>query len=138
MHNMNLFRNSGLIDVIKKENELCQNVIHQNCTVLGDSGYQGLANELQGGITPHKKPRGGELNEQQVNENRIIGRNRIIVENWFGRHKVLWAACGGVFRQHPKLYERIWGFCAALTNYHITINPLRADEHRPWDEPEEE
>ena len=57
------------------------------------------------------------------------------VENWFGRHKALWAICAGTFRQNHKLYECTWGFCAALTNYHITIHPLRADEHMPWDDP---
>ena len=59
----------------------------------------------------------------------------IEVENWFGRHKALWAICAGTFRQNHKLYECTWGFCAALTNYHITIHPLRADEHMPWDDP---
>ena len=134
-HDMSLFRDSGLKDLIAKENAECQRTLNVNCTVLGDSGYQGLAHEIVGGITPHKKPRGGELTAQEQHENGIIGHHRIIVENWFGRHKALWSICAGTFRQNHKLYECTWGFCAALTNYHITIHPLRADEHMPWDDP---
>ena len=134
-HDMSLFRESGLKDLLIKENQECQNVFHQNCTVLGDSGYQGLATEIQGGVTPYKKPRGNELTEEQSHFNDVIKHSRIIVENWFGRHKVLWGICAGTFRQNVRLYEPIWGFCAALTNYHITLHPLRADEHIPWDNP---
>ena len=134
-HDFSLFKNSGLKDLIEKENETCQRVIHSHCTVLGDSGYQGLANEIPGGVTPHKKPRNGELTEQQQQENSVIGRNRIIVENWFGRHKILWAICAGTFRQDIRRYEAVWGFCAALTNFHISLHPLRANEHLPWMDP---
>ena len=137
-HDMSLFRDSGLKDLIAKENQECQRTLHVNCTILGDSGYQGMAHEVLGGVTPHKKPRGGELTEQQQQENSVIGRNRIIVENWFGRHKVLWAICAGTFRQNHHLYEPVWGFCAALTNYHISLHPLRADEHLPWDFPQDD
>ena len=135
-HDMSLFRDSGLKDLIDKENQECQRTLHVNCTVLGDLGYQGLAHEVVGGVTPHKKPRGGELTEAQQQQNSVIGRNRIIVENWFGRHKVLWAICAGTFRQSQRIYEPVWGFCAALTNYHISLHPLRADEHIPWDYPQ--
>ena len=133
-HDMSLFKESGLKDLIEKENQECQAVIHQHCTVLADSGYQGLSHEITGGVTPHKKPRGGEFTEQQIHENDVIKHHRIKVENWFGRHKVLWAICAGTFRQSDRLYESVWGLCAALTNYHITLHPLRADEHVPWDE----
>lgn len=131
-HDFNLFKNSGLKELIAKENETCQRVLHSKCTVLGDSGYQGLANEIEGGVTPHKKPRNAELSAEEQNENTKIGKSRIIVENWFGRHKVLWAICAGTFRQDIRRYEEIWGLCAALTNFHITLHPLRADEYRPW------
>lgn len=131
-HDFNLFKNSGIKELISKENETCQRVLNSNCTVLGDSGYQGLTNEIVGGVTPHKKPRNGELSEEEQRENAKIGKNRIIVENWFGRHKILWAICAGTFRQDIRMYEKIWGLCAALTNYHITLHPLRADEYRPW------
>ena len=134
-HDMSLFRESGVKEMILRENEHCQATFHSNCTVLGDSGYQGLANEINGGITPHKKPRNGELTDQQRADNEKINKNRIIVENWFGRHKVLWAMCSGTFRLSHKFYEIAWGFCAALTNYHISIHPLRANEHLPWDDP---
>jgi DDE superfamily endonuclease/Helix-turn-helix of DDE superfamily endonuclease len=49
----------------------------------GDSGYQG--SDLQ---TPHKKPKGGSLSEQQKAQNRQHARERIVVEHGIGRMKV--------------------------------------------------
>ena len=49
----------------------------------GDSGYQG--SDLQ---TPHKKPKGGTLSQQQKAQNRQHARERIVVEHGIGRMKV--------------------------------------------------
>ena len=54
-HDMNLFRDSGLMDLIIRENHEYQRTLHVNCTILGDSGYQVMTHEVLGGITPHKK-----------------------------------------------------------------------------------
>ena len=65
-HDMSLFRESGLKDLLIKENQVCQNVFHQNCTVLGDSGYQGLATEIQGVLHHTKKHVGMNLLKNKV------------------------------------------------------------------------
>ena len=52
-YDFNLFKNSGVIEFISKEND--------TCTILSDSGYHGLLNEIEGDITPHKKLRNIEL-----------------------------------------------------------------------------
>lgn len=49
----------------------------------GDSGYQG--SELH---TPHKKPRGGTLSDEQKAHNRQHASERIVVEHSFGHMKI--------------------------------------------------
>lgn len=52
---------------------------------MGDKGYQSQEHpEL---TTPHKKPRGGELTEEQKAENKAIARQRIVVEHAIRRVK---------------------------------------------------
>ena len=52
---------------------------------LGDKGYHSQEHpEL---TTPHKKPRGGELTEEQKAENKEIARQRIVVEHAIRRVK---------------------------------------------------
>lgn len=52
---------------------------------LGDKGYASPNHpEL---TTPHKKPRGGELTETQRAENKVIARQRIVVEHAIRRVK---------------------------------------------------
>lgn len=127
-HDFALFKESGLKELIEVENAKCNQLFGQNATVLCDSGYQGISNLLPGSVTPFKKPRGGELNDDQKDFNKRISKRRIIVENWFGRCKQLWAIIGGRYRQDRRTYNNVFGFCAAITNFHILKNPLRARE----------
>lgn len=90
IHDFKLFKDSGLIALINKENEKCNQIYEENCTTLGDAGYQGLSSVVPGGVTPIKKPRRRELNDREIAKNKAISKRRIIVENWFSRLKLLW------------------------------------------------
>ena len=130
IHDFKLFNDSNLIDEIMKENPKVQESLGCDATVLGDAGYQGMANLIPGAVTPKKKPRGGELDENEKEFNKKISKRRIIVENWFGRLKTLWAKMSQSFhsKKEPNfqnVYDHYWEFCAALTNYHISRHPLR-------------
>ena len=125
VHDFTLFKNSNLKILIEKENQICQALFNTDCTTLADAGYQGLANILNGAVTPFKKPKNGSLTDDQIRANKKISHRRIIVENYFGRLKVLWKIMAIKFRLKLSLYDQIWGFCAALTNAHIHYNPLR-------------
>ena len=131
-HDFSLFRSSNLSDIINDESRKCQSLFGAPAIVLADAGYQGISNIVPSAISPHKKPRNGELSQAQADENRKISHYRIIVENWFGRHKSLWRVCNGKYRQKHTTYKDVWGFCAALTNFHIQLHPLRGDEYRPF------
>jgi hypothetical protein len=51
--------------------------------VLLDSGFQGVQKDYDNLKLPHKKPRGGELSDEQKQENRLLSRKRVICENAF-------------------------------------------------------
>ena len=80
-------KESGLEEMIQNQNT--QNLFGTNAFVLADSGYQGLSSILPGALKPFKRTRGRVLNDEQLELNHNISVKRIIVENWFGRHKVL-------------------------------------------------
>ena len=136
-HDFSLFRSSNLAPIIATESRKCQSLFGTPAVVLADAGYQGITHLIPSAISPHKKPRNGELTDEQKEENHKISHYRIIVENWFGRHKTLWRVCSGRYRQKTTTYKEVWGFCAALTNYHIQLHPLRGDEYRPYSSPDD-
>jgi len=53
-----------------------------------DSGYQGIAEIHKNSETPKKKPKGGELTQEEKSENRRISRERILIENVNAKIKV--------------------------------------------------
>ncbi|KAE9088254.1 hypothetical protein PF010_g19438 [Phytophthora fragariae] len=95
--------------------------------VLCDKAYQGLVTVLRA-IHPTKKPRGRSLTLAQVNENHDISRDRIVVENCFGRLCTLWALCSDKFRWNEDKYDTIFRACVALTNAHARWSPLRTSD----------
>jgi len=62
--------------------------VPQGTNVLADSGYQGIKNIHEQSEIPKKKPKGGELTEQEKESNKILSKVRVIVENIFGDIKV--------------------------------------------------
>lgn len=60
----------------------------QAVLVKADKGYQGIKKVHGRSETPHKKPRGGQLSEEQRSENRCLARERIVVEHVNRRLKV--------------------------------------------------
>ena len=56
--------------------------------IQGDSGYQGILKLHKNSETPKKKPKGGEMTEEEKAENRRISHERILVENINAKVKV--------------------------------------------------
>ena len=125
VHDFTLFKNSNLKLLIEQENAYYQGLFNSNCTTLADAGYQGLTNLVPGSIPPHKKPRNGNLSDQQKEFNKKTSHRRILVENYFGRLKTLWKIMATKYRLKLSSYGHVWCFCASLTNYHISLHPLR-------------
>ncbi|MDR1463931.1 MAG: hypothetical protein LBJ11_01345 [Oscillospiraceae bacterium] len=53
-----------------------------------DSGYQGIVAFHENSETPKKKPKGGELTQEEKAENRCVSRERILIENVNAKIKV--------------------------------------------------
>jgi hypothetical protein len=65
--------------------------------IMGDLAYPEITRTCPGAIFPHKRPARGELTSDQKRDNRILSRDRIVVENFFGRWKTLFGICQEVY-----------------------------------------
>jgi hypothetical protein len=62
--------------------------ILESIKLQADSGYQGISEIHKNSETPKKKPKGGELTEEEKAGNRRISRERILIENANSKIKV--------------------------------------------------
>jgi len=96
--------------------------------VLGDKGYVGAWHV----VTPKKKPRGGELKEDEKEANKEKNSARAIVENSIHQFK-RWAILGGEYRgkwredDHLKRATKIVHVVGAMVKRFIVAHPLRAE-----------
>lgn len=70
----------------------------------GDSGFQGLQKERANVRIPHKKPKGGELTEEQKEENRQLASERVVCEHAFAGVKRDGIA-SNVYRNHVEGFD---------------------------------
>jgi len=95
---------------------------------MGDKGYQGASHV----ITPKKNPRGGEITEEEKQDNKLIYSKRVIVENCFHQFKK-WLIVGGEFRGaidnalDLQQIKHIIHIVGALVKRYLMKHPLRAD-----------
>ena len=77
---------------------------YPNCWgILANAGYVGAEYNLRV-ITPHKQV-AGLLTTMQLNHNRHLAHDRVIVENFFGRMKQLWGMTSQVYQFQQEDYE---------------------------------
>ncbi|RLO01407.1 hypothetical protein DYB28_015684 [Aphanomyces astaci] len=89
--------------------------------------YVVFANTLRG-IHPKRRPVNGVLDASDVERNRLISSDRVIVENDFGRVCALWKASYATFTWSEKNYCAIQRTTFALTNFHLSLMPLRLED----------
>lgn len=83
--------------------------------VQADKGYQGIKKLHVNSETPHKKPRGGKLTQEQRAENRALARERIVVEHVNRRFKVF-RVLSGVYRNRRSRYGLRVNLVAGIYN----------------------
>lgn len=84
-----------------------------------DLGFQGLQSEYTNIRIPHKKPRGGELTEQQKQENRALSQSRVGCENAFAGIK-RYGAVAQVYRNRMEDFDDCLMLTAAgLWNFYL-------------------
>ncbi|KAE9161320.1 hypothetical protein PF002_g32403 [Phytophthora fragariae] len=95
--------------------------------VLTDKGYQGLRSDFRA-IHPKCQTRLNPLPLEETRNNDRISHDRVIVENYFGRMKMLWGVCSDKWRWDEGAYDLFFRVCLALTNAHVRLRHLRAEE----------
>ncbi|ETV66667.1 hypothetical protein H257_16969 [Aphanomyces astaci] len=96
--------------------------------LLVDKGYIGLTASLRY-IHPKKKPTGGALDRHDLDRNKEVSSDRVIVENFFGRVSMLWKVSYATFVWGEKLYDDIQRLTFSLTNFDASLLPLRLEDH---------
>ncbi|ETV71331.1 hypothetical protein H257_13458 [Aphanomyces astaci] len=97
--------------------------------LLVDKGYYGASVDVRT-IHLKKNPPRGILDSDGVVRNRRVSSDRVVVENFFGRVCSLWKVSYATFTSSTKFYDEIQRLTFALTNFHVSLMPLReADRH---------
>jgi hypothetical protein len=76
----------------------------------GDSGYQG--SDLQ---VPKKKPRAGQLSDEEKRSNRRLAKERIVAEHGIGKMKI-WRVAADRYRNPPRRHTVMMKNVAGLHN----------------------
>jgi hypothetical protein len=95
--------------------------------MLVDKGYQGIGDVLRS-IHPKRQPPCSSLSPDDIERNRRVSSDRVIVENYFGRVNMLWKVMYMKYTWSENRYDGLVQLCFALTNYHITLQPLRQQD----------
>jgi|GEM_PF-3007885 len=75
--------------------------LHDDILFVGDSGFQGIGDIHLFSVTPFKKPKGGQLTEEQKEFNRSLAQYRIRIEHVNRRIK-----CFKIFQQRYRNKQR--------------------------------
>lgn len=89
---------------------------HRDVRVYGDSAYEGLHNVHKETETPYKKPKKGELNQEQKEYNTAVSRYRIAVEHTIGQIKKFKIASER-YRGRRKRYNLKVNLIAGIVNF---------------------
>jgi len=95
-----------------------------------DTGYQGYAPEGVTVVQPAKKPKGGELSEEQRHENRSISSVRVRIEHFIGgvkRFRIVKDEC----RAYKNNFRQtVFVICTGLHNFRIMDNPPKYPDNQ--------
>jgi len=87
---------------------------------LADKGYQGIKQLHSNSQTPQKKPRGGELNKQEKQQNRDLSSRRVVCEYVIGKLKVF-RILGEKYRNRRRRFGLRLHLLASLYNLDLKL-----------------
>jgi transposase len=99
------------------------NHLDQDKAIMGDSGYQGIQHDHRA-VLPDKKPKGGELTDDQKARNHQISQARIVVENTIAQLKSF-RVFADRYRHPRDSHNWVFGIVVGLVNQRIARRPLR-------------
>lgn len=88
---------------------------------LADSGYQGINKYHDNSYTPRKKPQNGELSTLEKEYNRLLAKERIIIEH-INRRLKIFKIVGNRYRNRRRRYGLRCNLLAAIYNYELTLS----------------
>ena len=84
-----------------------------------DSGFQGIQKQYNNVVLPHKKPKGGELNDLQKTQNRQLSQSRVVCENAFSGVK-RYNAVSVIYRNRIENFDdRLMLTATGLWNFYL-------------------
>ncbi len=84
-----------------------------------DLGFLGLHKEYDNVHLPHRKPKGGELSDQQKQENRALSQSRVVCENAFAGVK-RYNAVSAIYRNRKAEFDdHLMLTAAGLWNFYL-------------------
>jgi hypothetical protein len=87
--------------------------------IQADLGFKGLEEEYENIELPHKKPRGGQLSDEQKAENRAFSGERVVVEHAFGGTK-RYGAAAHIYRNRKQDFDdHLMLTSAGLWNFYL-------------------
>ena len=95
--------------------------------ILAEKGYQGAGEDLRV-VHPVRTPARATLSLENVDFNRQVSSDGVIVENHFGRMCSSWTLLSHKWRWGEGLYEHVFKACLSLTNMSIRALPLRFED----------
>ena len=87
--------------------------------IQGDLGFQGLQNEYVNVEIPHKKPKGGQLTDEQKAENQALARERVVGEHAFAGLKCYGIAAQVYRNRKPNFDDHSIFTAAGLWNFYL-------------------
>jgi DDE superfamily endonuclease/Helix-turn-helix of DDE superfamily endonuclease len=94
--------------------------INREIQILADKGYKGIALIHPLSKIPHKKPKGGELTEEQKDYNYTLAKERIVVEHCFRRIKIF-RIFSGRYRNRRQRFGLRFNLIAGICNYELRL-----------------
>ena len=111
-HDKSLYDASGVADRLDEDEAM-----------MGDSGYQGIQHQHRA-VLPDKKPKGGELTDDQKARNHQISQARIVVEHIIAQLKSF-RVLADRYRHPRDSHNQTFGIVVGLVNQRIARCPLR-------------
>lgn len=125
-HDIKIFEESEINNFLQFQKETRNGIrINVHPQILADSGYQGAQKNYEEIRFPFKKPPNGDITNEEKEFNQKLSRDRIIVENFFGRMKMVFGLMHGVYKGELLLLNDLIPIIVCLTNFHISRRPLR-------------
>jgi hypothetical protein len=94
--------------------------VHESLELLADSGYQGLSQLHEKSKTLQKKPRKGELSDEQKRSNRELASRRAVVEHVIRSLKIF-RILAERYRNRRKRFSLRFNLIAGLYNYELSL-----------------